>query len=113
MPLSERVEPLVPVTSGPVCRNGNAEARADARAVGLLLALDADVVLLTEVQPALPANWSGSRLTALNEPRVKGGQQHATVAVREGIDMETLPTPGITSAAARLGAVTCVSTVQR
>ena len=88
----------------------NAEARADAGAVGLLLELHADVLLLTEVHPAL--SLPGYCMTELMEPRMRpGGQHYAAVAVREGLEMVRLDSPAVTTAAACVGLVTFVSTV--
>lgn len=87
----------------------NVEARANTGAVTLLLGLRADVLLLTEVHPAL--RLPGYCITELGEPMMRGGQHYAAVAAREGLEMEQVRTPAVTSAAARIGAVTFVSTV--
>lgn len=88
----------------------NVEARADAGAVSLLLGLRADVLLLTEVHPAL--SLPGYRMTDLIEPRMtSGGQHYAAVAVRRGLEMEELQAPAVTTAAARVDSVTFVCTV--
>lgn len=88
----------------------NAEARADIGAVNLLLGLRADVLLLTEVHPAL--SLPGYCMTELLEPRMRpGGQYYAAVAAREGLEMEELRSPAVTTAAARVGPVTFASTV--
>ena len=50
-------------------------------------------------------------MTDLIEPRMKsGGQRYAAVAAREGLAMERLLSPAVTTAA-RVGPVTFVSTV--
>lgn len=88
----------------------NVEARADAGAVRLLLGLRADVLLLTEVHPEL--SLPGYRMTELSEPMMRpGGQHYAAVAAREGLELEGLPSPAVTTAAARVGGIAFVSTV--
>jgi hypothetical protein len=87
----------------------NVEARADTGAVRLLIGLCADVLLLTEVNPAL--RLPGYHMTVFREPRMLGGQHYAAVAAREELEMKRVLTPAVTSAAARIGVVTFVSTV--
>jgi hypothetical protein len=95
----------------------NAEGRADPGAVALLLGLKADVLLLTEVHPALSlpgyrmTEPAEDRRTGLAVPMVPGGQHYAAVAAREEMEMEQLSAPAVTSAAARVGGMTFVSTV--
>lgn len=87
----------------------NVEAEARAAAVELLLGLRADVLLLTEVHPEL--RLPGYRMIGLTEPRMLAGQHYAAVAAREGMDVEVLEPPAVTSAAARVDGVTFVCTV--
>jgi hypothetical protein len=70
----------------------NVEGSADLGAVKLLLALHADVLLLTEVHPAL--RLPGYRLTGLSEPKMGAGQHYAAVAARDQFGTEKLSPPG-------------------
>jgi hypothetical protein len=87
----------------------NVEAKTDAAAVGLLLGLRADVLLLTEVHPALQV--PGYRMTELREPTMLGGQHYAAVAARNDLELVRLTPPAVTSAAARVGGITFVCSV--
>jgi hypothetical protein len=87
----------------------NVEAQSDAAAVGLLLGLRADVLLLTEVHPAL--QMPGYRMAALTEARMPGGQHYAAVAARDDLDFEALELLSLTSAAASVGGVIFVCSV--
>lgn len=105
-------EPVSSCTVRPGARIGtwSVKARADDGAVTLLLGLPADILLLTEVHPAL--SLPGYRMTELIEPRMKpSGQHYAAVAAREGLDLRGLPSPAVTTAAARVGGITFASTV--
>lgn len=95
----------------------NVEGNVQPGAVELLLGLRAHVLLLTEVPPGF--ELPGYRTTVLRQPSMRpaapDGQHYAAVSVVDGLELEELkPPPGTsraTSAAARIGGTTFVSTV--
>jgi hypothetical protein len=95
----------------------NVEGDPSPGTVELLLALRAHVLLLTEVPPSLVL--PGYRTTKLRHPTMRpdapDGQHYAAVAALDGLELQQVEPPhgtlAVTSAAARVGGATFVSTV--